>query len=114
MEKTGGFCIPDFTVLGRRVYFALDDIDYIEDTPFGQNSTHGTVMVMWQEASNHDGAELINPKLEMPDTSSPVEIDVEYLKAPEVNPKAIRFHNLCFEDSQSKQFLHEYSEVFRT
>ena len=48
MKETGGFCFPEFVVRGRRIWFAIDNIDFSEDTAFGQNTTHGTVVVIWQ------------------------------------------------------------------
>ena len=69
------------------VYFAIDNIDFVEDTAFGENSTHGTVIVASQEAD--DKAEKVNPALEIPKTSYPVDIDIEYLQINEVYPKPI-------------------------
>ena len=49
MSKTGGFYFPEFVVRGKPLMFAIDNIDFTEDTPFDQNSTHGTVVVIFQE-----------------------------------------------------------------
>ena len=115
MAKTGGYCIPEFVVRGKRLYFALDNIDYTEDTPFGQNSTYGTFMVIWQEVDDDENSVLVNPELDIPKRSSPVEIEIEYLKAPEMNPQAIRFSNVQLNDNEvSNRLLKEYNKVFRT
>ena len=44
MKETGGFCLPDFVKKGVNIWFAIDNIDLLEDTPTGQNTFHGTVI----------------------------------------------------------------------
>lgn len=48
MKESGGFCLPDFFKKGVNVWFAVDNIDLLEDTPTGQNTFHGTVVVINQ------------------------------------------------------------------
>ena len=38
MKESGGFCLPDFVKKGVNVWFAIDNIDLLEDTPTGQNT----------------------------------------------------------------------------
>ena len=52
MEETGGFCLPDFVKKGVNVWFAVNNIDLLEDTPTGQNTFHGTVIVLNQRADD--------------------------------------------------------------
>ena len=75
MEKTGGYALPEFMVRGNPLWFAIDNIDFIEDTTFGQNTLHGTVVVVWQKEDKD--AEKINPPLDIPNKASRVQIEVE-------------------------------------
>ena len=42
MELNDGLYIPPDLVLGRHVLFAVDNVDFAEDTPGGKNTFHGT------------------------------------------------------------------------
>ena len=107
MEKTGGFCFPEFVIRGVRLWFALDNIDFCEDTPFDQNTTHGTVVVVWQEDVPH--GEKVNPPLEVPAKAKETDCSVEYLALSDIVPKAIRFENVQVNDqSKSDEFLSSY------
>ena len=48
IRKTGGYYVPDFVVLQGPVWFAIHNIDCIDDTSFDQDTTHATVIVMWK------------------------------------------------------------------
>ena len=48
MKDTGGFCLPDFVKKGKNIWFAIYNIDCLEDTPTGQNTFLGTVIVINQ------------------------------------------------------------------
>ena len=37
-----------------RLYFAIDNIDFSEDTLDGKNTLHGTVLVAFQQQGDHD------------------------------------------------------------
>ena len=45
MKPTGGYYIPPFVKKGKSIFFAVDNIDFLEDTFDGQNTLHGTAMV---------------------------------------------------------------------
>ena len=84
---------------GVNVWFAVDNIDLLEDTPTGQNTFHGTVVVMNQR--DQDG-ELINkPLLFQKSQSLSKSLDVRYLNEPVIKQKPIRFH----EYQHSKQHM---------
>ena len=117
MGKTGGFCFPEFVVKGKPIWFAIDNIDFTEDTAFGQDSTHGTVIVVWQEEDTE--AEKINPPatqhnttpLEVPTTAKDVNADVEYLALSDIVPKAIMFDEVDINDQDaSDNYLRKYVE----
>ena len=46
MELNDGLHIPPDLVLGRHVFFAVDNVDFVEDTPGGKNTFHGTAMAI--------------------------------------------------------------------
>ena len=48
IEDSGGFCLPDFVKKNVNTWFAIDNIDLLEDTPTGQNKFHGTIIVINQ------------------------------------------------------------------
>ena len=57
----------------------------------------------------------VNPELNIPKKSSPVEIAIEYLTAPELNLQAIRFSNVQTNgNEESNTLLKEYKENFMT
>lgn len=44
VQSAGGYCLPQFITKNKSVFFAVDYID--EDTCDGQDTLHGTVVVM--------------------------------------------------------------------
>ena len=50
--ETGGFCLPNFVKQDVNIWFAIDNIDLLEDTLTGQNTFHGTVIVLNQRAED--------------------------------------------------------------
>ena len=54
MDEYGGTYVPSQLVKGRFVFCAADNIDFLEDTPYGKGTLHGTVMVVYQEMENTD------------------------------------------------------------
>ena len=43
MNENGGYFIPDDFVKGIYTFFAVDNVDFNEDTPDGKRTLHGTV-----------------------------------------------------------------------
>ena len=56
MELNDGLYIPPDVVLARHVFFAVDNVDFAEDTPDGKNTFHGTVMAIYQRQEPGDVA----------------------------------------------------------
>ena len=46
MEINGGAYLPHDISLGRFVFFAVDNVDFSEDTPDGKRTLHGTAMAI--------------------------------------------------------------------
>lgn len=61
MERNDGIFIPPDVVSGRRVFFAVDNVDFSEDTPDGKRTLHGTAMAIYQKADPDD----ITPELRL-------------------------------------------------
>jgi len=94
MDAAGGFCLPNFVKKGVNVWFAVDNIDLLEDTQTGQNTFHGTVIVINQRVV--DG-EPINEPLIIPEkrqSPPPHSLNVKYLNEPAIKHKPIRLNNL--------------------
>ena len=49
MDETGGIFIPPGITKGTLIFFAADNIDFLEDTPDGKHALHGTVMTVFQQ-----------------------------------------------------------------
>ena len=91
MQETGGFCLPDFVKKDVNVWFAVDNIDLIEDSPYGQNTFHGTVIVLNQRENN--SAEPMNTLLIIPKNVPPksLKVNIHYLDEPIIQKKPIHF-----------------------
>ena len=48
MAQNGGFYIPPDVVIGRCMFFAINNVDFSEDTPNGKGTLHGTAMAIYQ------------------------------------------------------------------
>ena len=59
MVQNGGVFIPPDVVPGRRVYFAVDNIDFKENTPDGKRTLHGTAMAVYQKKDPKDVTPLL-------------------------------------------------------
>lgn len=93
MNETGGYCLPDFVKKGVTVFFAVDNIDFLEDTPYGQSTLHGALAVIYQE--DVEDAEPINPPLVIPDKPprTPLHVEIKYQNDPVIQKKPIRFNS---------------------
>ena len=49
IEQNRGFYLPPDIVKGRHVFFAVDNVDFAEDTYNGQRTLHGTAMAIYQK-----------------------------------------------------------------
>lgn len=56
MERSDGLYIPPDFVPGRHVFFAVDNVDFAEDTPDGKRTLHGTAMAIYQRKDDQDPA----------------------------------------------------------
>ena len=95
MKETGGFCLPDFVKKGVNIWFAVDNIDLLEDTPTGQNTFHGTVIVLNQQA---EYGEPVNPPLVLPDKllSPAPAFHINYLQEQIIKTKPYRYEVCLF------------------
>ena len=93
MKSTGGYCLPQFVKKGKSVFFAIDNINFVEDTCDGQHTLHGTVVVRNLEETK-DGA-VVNEPLAIPDKITPVQIDTVFRAESFIAPKPanLRFTN---------------------
>ena len=93
MQETGGFCLPDFLKKGVPLAWAIDNIDFTEDTPFGQNTFHGAVLVVYQE---DEEAEPLNKPIEIPDKLIASQINIMSLPEPVIRLKTPKFEEYEF------------------
>ena len=111
MLSTGGYCLPDFVKKNTPIWFAMDNIDFLESTAYGQNTFHGTLLVLFQ--SDIDG-ESINSPLEIADKplAKPLQMAIKYCEPPLIKTKPIRFSEYKF--NQNIQTLSRYSQFTHT
>ena len=91
MKDAGGFCLPDSVTKGVNIWFAIDNIDFLEDTPTGQETFHGTVIVINQLAK--DG-EPMNKPLAIPEkmpSMAPLKLEVQLEQEPRIKNNPLRF-----------------------
>ena len=62
MDNDGLYLPPDF-ILGRCIFFAVDIVDFAEDTPDGKHTLYGTAMAIYQRC--HDGDETTKLELDV-------------------------------------------------
>ena len=82
-------------------YFTNTDL--LEDTPTGQNTFHGTIIVINQQGEN---GEPLNKPLIIPEklSQSPLKFKVEYMQEPVIISTPIRFEDCCFEKRENKDY----------
>ena len=54
MVDNGGVYLPPDIVQGRHVFFAVDNVDFAEDTIDGKRTLHGTAMVIYERSQLDD------------------------------------------------------------
>ena len=73
-------CLPHWTTNNQFLWFSIDNIDFLEATPSGTNTLHGTVTAMFQ-----------NQALDKSQVSSTLKLDrsikrnIEYSEIPMLN-----------------------------
>lgn len=91
MKNAGGFCLPDFIKKNENIWFAIDNIDLLEDTPTGQGTFHGTVIVINQQ--DVDGQPMNEPLVipqKMP-PQAPLKFEVQLQQEPIIKTTPLRF-----------------------
>ena len=64
MMNTHGLYLPPDFILERYIFFAVDNVDFAEDTPDGKRTLYGTAMAIYQRC--HDGDETTKLVLDEP------------------------------------------------
>lgn len=54
IASSNGIYLPPGIVIGRFIFFAIDNTDFKEDTPDGKGTLHGTVMAIYQRTYPND------------------------------------------------------------
>ena len=54
MKQNDGIYLPPDIVLGRHVFFAVDNVDFSEDTHDGRKTFHGAAMAIYQKTKSDD------------------------------------------------------------
>ena len=98
VNKTGHLCIPDFARKGVHCWFAVDNIDFLECTAYGQYTLHGCLIIMFQKSEYGD---IINPPLKIPDKlpKDCLKIKLQHKPEPELRRHPVKFD----------QFSHDFA-----
>ena len=99
MKTTGGFCLPSFLVKGKSIYFAADNIDFLENTADGQNTLHGTMLVINQnkDSNNDETARVVmDESLRIPDEIVSMDVTTVYRSPTSVEAKPITVDKFDF------------------
>ena len=83
--------MPDFVKKDVSIWFTIDNIDVLEDTPSGQGIFHGTVIVVFQRAIPGDR---VNPPLIIKQHNKDKPryyLNIDYLQAPAIKFSPVRF-----------------------
>lgn len=54
LDGPGGICLPSWLIKDAFVWFAMDNIDFLESTPCGMDTLHGTAIAIYQGAAAKD------------------------------------------------------------
>lgn len=54
MNENNGVFLPPYFVKGRHIFFAIDNVDFLEDTPDGKGTSHVTGLAMYQRVLPND------------------------------------------------------------
>ena len=54
VEESNRLFLPPDIVKGRHVFFAINNVDFAEDTYDGRNTLHGTAMAIYQKSQVGD------------------------------------------------------------
>ena len=107
MKETGGFCLPDFVKKGKNIWFAIDNIDLLEDwtehVPW--HSDHDkTASRRWRACKPIIPEKLLSP--------APLEFEVKHTEEKIIRNKPVRFavYHLGKRNSMiSKDFTHTWA-----
>ena len=94
-KRFDGLYVPPFLKKGTFVSFAVDNIDFAEDTADGKGTTHGTITAVYQKANATE--EVIAPSLEVKEAKNlsvaPYHVPIKPCSKPKRGPiqRAHRF-----------------------
>ena len=103
MTTSGGFCLPSFIEKGKSVFFAADNIDFLENTADGQNTLHGTILVINQNKGSDSDCTTgfpVNEPLRIPDDVRPIDVDIKLRHPPSLEAKPLTASSFEFDSYQ--------------
>ena len=101
MTTTGGFCLSFFVLRGKSVYFAAENIDFLENTADGQSTLQGTMLVFNQNHdSDSDTPFLVYDPLRIPDVVFPVDVYTNFRNHSSVAARSITVANFEFHSNE--------------
>lgn len=69
IAQNDGVFVPADVVKGRHVFFAIDNVDFDEDTPDGKRTLHGAAMAIYQRSDPEDKMPDLSLNVNQPDKS---------------------------------------------
>ncbi len=82
MNGSNGYFLPEFVKKGQSIFLVADNVDFLENTPDGQNTLQGTILAINQ--NNFDvGQNMIQPMV-LSETASPLKLQTDCIDAPKL------------------------------
>ena len=84
IEQNDGVYLPPDIVVRHHVFFAVDNVDFCEDTPDGKRTFHGTAMAIYQRTNAQDQVPdiAVDPKIQSRSIKDLPESITELLECP--------------------------------
>lgn len=109
LNECNGLYIPPFVVKNKSVFFAIDNVDFLEDTPTGKDTLHGTAIVMYQKETETENRMVSSLEVEgigkKQSLTEPIPFELLPCQAPKLKFEPIRQYTV--------QRRHGISEVYR-
>ena len=108
MTTSGGFCLLPF-IENRKSVFAANNVDFLENTADGQNTLHGTILVINQNKDSDSNCTTcfpVNEPLHIPDNVRPIAADIKLHHPPSLAAKPITV--ISFEIDSYQHVIRKY------
>ena len=99
-KRNHGIYLHPWTIPDKFTWFAIDNIDFLENTPSGMNTLHGTAISIYQEKKHNESSKerIFDRKMNLKDVYDDCEMPI--LKCNYPKPKKNTRHNVTLNESK--------------